>query len=110
VGAALGALLAACRLGGGWFIGSGDCPAVEVLSSVLPLAVAVLLLRRSAFSWSRAVAGVAAAGGVGVVLLELSCPNATVGHVVSAHLFPWAVTCALALGVRRRLRSASFAP
>lgn len=110
VGAALGALLAAGQGGGGWFSGTGDCPALEVVSSALPLAVAVLLLRRFAFSWPRALAGAAAAGGVGVVLLQLACPNATVGHVVSAHLVPWAVTCAVAVGVRWRLRSASFAP
>lgn len=109
VGVGVAALLVSGQMGGGWFQGSG-CARLEVLSSALPLAVAVVLLRRFAFSWARAVAGLAAAGGVGLLLLELVCPSPDLGHVATTHVLPWVLTCAVAIVARRLLRSASFAP
>lgn len=112
IAVAVGALLAACHSGGTFQARGGGlpCAVVEVLVSALPLAVAVILLRGFDFSWRRTVAGVAAAGGVGVLLLELTCANPTRTHVFSSHVLPWLVTCAVAIVIRRGLRSGSYAP
>ena len=110
IAVAVTAMLATCELGSGWFHGAGHCAATGMLTSALPVALAVLLLRRFAFSWGRAVAGIAAAGGVGVLMLELVCPSTNFAHVALSHVLPWLVLCAAAVALRRALRSASFAP
>jgi predicted anti-sigma-YlaC factor YlaD len=111
IGVAVTAMLATCELGSaGWFRGTAHCALTCVLTSALPVGLAVLLLRRFAFSWGRAVAGIAAAGGVGVLMLELVCPSASFAHVAVSHVLPWLVVCAAAIALRRGLRSTSFAP
>lgn len=55
------------------------------------------------------VAGLAAGAG-GLMTLHLHCPNGTLGHLLLFHLVPSALVSLLAVGVRRRLSSASWAP
>ncbi|MCY1020025.1 DUF1109 domain-containing protein [Pyxidicoccus sp. MSG2] len=86
------------------------CMGSEVALSVLPLAVALVLLCRSAFQPVRALAAGLSAAGVSLLVLHLHCPDGTVRHLMSAHVLPWLVLAGVAVLVRSRLPTRSYAP
>lgn len=51
-----------------------------------------------------------AAGAGGVFVLHLHCPSGALGHLIGFHLGPWLLVATLALGLRRLVRSSTFAP
>ncbi|WP_163999600.1 NrsF family protein [Pyxidicoccus caerfyrddinensis] len=86
------------------------CMGSEVAMSVLPLAVALVLLCRSAFQPVRALAAGLSAAGVSLLVLHLHCSDGTVSHLLSAHVLPWLVLAGVAVLVRSRLPTRSYAP
>lgn len=86
------------------------CMGSEVLMSVLPLAVALVLLCRSAFQPVRALAAGLSAAGVSLLVLHIHCPDGTVRHLLSAHVLPWLLLAGVAVLVRSRLPTRSYAP
>ncbi|MCI0574459.1 MAG: NrsF family protein [Myxococcaceae bacterium] len=86
------------------------CLSAEVLLSLLPLVTALWLLTRIATRPLRtAVAGLGASA-VGLVALHAHCPVGTAEHLFTFHVLPWAGLAVVAVVVRRRLPSRSFAP
>ncbi|WP_164015968.1 NrsF family protein [Pyxidicoccus trucidator] len=90
--------------------GMMGCMGSEVVLSVLPLAAALVLLCRSAFQPVRALAAGLSAAGVSLLILHLHCPDGTVSHLLSAHVLPWLVLAGVAVLVRSRLPTRSYAP
>ncbi|QSQ23142.1 DUF1109 domain-containing protein [Pyxidicoccus parkwayensis] len=86
------------------------CMGTEVLMSVLPLGVALVLLCRSAFEPVRALAAGLSAAGVSLLVLHLHCSDGTVRHLVSAHVLPWLLLAGVAVLIRSRLPTRSYAP
>jgi len=86
------------------------CLGAEVVLSVLPLATALVLLCRSAFQPVRALAAGLSAAGVSLLILHLHCPDGTVSHLMSAHVIPWLLLGGVAVLVRSRLPTRSYAP
>lgn len=74
-----------------------------------PVAVGLVLLRRAAITWSRAIAAGVAAGGVGAALGELACGQSA-EHVLLFHLPAWALAVLVTCLVSRRLQTLSHAP
>ncbi|MBU8895387.1 DUF1109 domain-containing protein [Corallococcus sp. H22C18031201] len=90
--------------------GTLRCLGLEVGMSVAPLAVAMVLLRRAAFTPGRALAAGLSAAGAGLLVLHLHCPTGTVAHVLWGHVAPWLALAGLAVLVRSRMGSRSYAP
>jgi hypothetical protein len=86
------------------------CMGSEVVLSVLPMAVALVLLCRSAFQPVRALAAGLSAAGVSLLLLHLHCADGTVSHLMAAHVAPWLLLAGVAVLVRSRLPTRSHAP
>jgi hypothetical protein len=99
-GAAAKGLLAGCL----------SCTRAHLLLSALPLVAALVLLRRSAYHPARALAAGLSAGAVGLLLLHLHCPNGGVAHLALSHVAPWLLVGGLAVLVRSRLSSRTYAP
>jgi hypothetical protein len=113
-GFALGALAAVANLSiidgfnppqVGW-----ACLAIEIVASVIPLAVAMNALTQFAFSPLRAAQVGLSAGAVGALAAHLHCPSRALPHLLGLHLVPVLALVAVAVLVRRRLPSKSFAP
>ena len=86
------------------------CLAVEVLFSAAPIAFALWALTRTAFQPSRAVIGAMSAGAVGLLVLHVHCGNGSISHLLGFHVLPWLALVAVAVMIRSRLPSRSFAP
>lgn len=86
------------------------CMMTEVLLSVPPLILTLVLLVRTAFQPVRALAAGLSAAGVSLFVLHLHCPDGTAGHLVLGHVVPWLVLAWVALLVRMWLPTRSHAP
>jgi hypothetical protein len=86
------------------------CVKTEVVLSIPPLALALVLLCRSAFQPVRAFAAGLSAAGVSLFVLHLHCPDGTAGHLMLGHLVPWLLLSGVALFLRSRLPTRSYAP
>lgn len=86
------------------------CMRSEVVLSIPPLALALVLLCRSAFQPVRAFAAGLSAAGVSLFVLHLHCPDGTAGHLMLGHLVPWVLLAGVALLLRSRLPTRSYAP
>ncbi|HYH98946.1 NrsF family protein, partial [Hyalangium sp.] len=94
----------------GFVAGVMGCMTSEVLLSIPPLALALVLLCRSAFQPVRAFAAGLSAAGVSLFVLHLHCPDGTAGHLMLGHLVPWLLLAGVALFLRARLPTRSYAP
>jgi hypothetical protein len=94
----------------GFLAGVLGCMRSEVLLSIPPLALALVLLCRSAFQPVRAFAAGLSAAGVSLFVLHLHCPDGTAGHLMLGHLVPWMLLAGVALFLRARLPTRSYAP
>jgi hypothetical protein len=92
------------------FLGGMGCGLWEGLASVVPVIAAMLVLSRFAPDPLRTVVGGLAAGAGGLLALHLHCPNGMPSHLIVFHLVPWGLVSLAALGLRRLLRSSSWAP
>jgi hypothetical protein len=86
------------------------CLTSEVVLSIPPLALALVLLCRSAFQPVRAFAAGLSAAGVSLFVLHLHCPDGTAGHLMLGHLVPWLLLAGVAIFLRARLPTRSYAP
>jgi hypothetical protein len=86
------------------------CAKSELMLSIPPLALALVLLCRSAFQPVRAFAAGLSAAGVSLFVLHLHCPDGTAGHLMFGHLVPWILLAGVALFLRSRLPTRSYAP
>ncbi len=85
------------------------CTANHVAVGLLPLGVALWLLRRAAHSPLRALTAGLSAGTAGALVGELACGQGA-AHVAVFHLGAWAAVTALCVLLSRRQRRYSFAP
>jgi hypothetical protein len=76
---------------------------------VIPLFIALTVLRRFAFSWWRAGLAGASAGCIGALLGELGCVEGP-GHVLWYHLPAWGLVAVATLILARQKKPDSFAP
>lgn len=89
---------------------AATCGTFECLVALVPMAFLLFFLTRFAARPSQAlVAGVAAAG-TGALVLHFHCPNGAPEHLFLGHVLPMFAYAALALGIRRRLPTKTFAP
>jgi hypothetical protein len=86
------------------------CLVTEVVLTVPPLAVALVLLCRSVFQPLRALAAGVSAAGVGLFVLHLHCADGSAAHLALGHVAPWLLLSGVALLLRARLPSRSYAP
>lgn len=86
------------------------CMGTEVVLSVLPIATALVLLCRSAFAPVRALAAGLSAAGVSLFVLHLHCPDGTMSHLMVGHVVPWLLLAGVAVLMRSRLPTRSYAP
>ena len=93
-----------------FWVGCLWCMRTHVLLSALPLLSALVLLRRSAYHPTRAVAAGLSAGTVGLLLLHLHCPDGSAAHLAASHVGPWLLLGGLALLVRARLPTRVHSP
>ncbi len=94
----------------GFLAGLVGCVTSEVVLSIPPLALALVLLCRSAFQPVRAFAAGLSAAGVSLFVLHLHCPDGTAGHLMLGHLVPWLLLAGVALFLRARLPTRSYSP
>jgi hypothetical protein len=94
----------------GFLAGVLGCMTSEVVLSIPPLALALVLLCRSTFQPVRAFAAGLSAAGVSLFVLHLHCPDGTAGHLMLGHLVPWLLLAGVALLLRSRLPTRSYAP
>jgi hypothetical protein len=107
---AAGTLVGASGVGAKGVWGGAACTVFEVLSAVVPLALATWALSRFAADPLRAaVAGLAASAG-GLLALHFTCPIGTLQHLGVFHLVPWLFIALVSLGIRRLVGSATWAP
>jgi hypothetical protein len=93
------------------FLGAGlPCLLTELFTSAAPLALALWLLTHCAYEPERALAAGLANGAVGALVLHLHCSNGLAPHLLCFHVAPWLMLGAVALLLRARLPSRSFAP
>jgi hypothetical protein len=90
--------------------GTLGCMGAEVVMSVVPLALALVLLCRSAFQPARALAAGLSSAGVGMLVLHVHCPDGGAEHLMLGHLLPWFALAGVAVFVRSRLPSSTYAP
>lgn len=86
------------------------CMTSELLLSIPPLALALVLLCRSAFQPVRAFAAGLSAAGVSLFVLHLHCPDGTAAHLALGHVVPWLLLAGVALFLRSRLPTRTYAP
>lgn len=85
------------------------CTASHVGVAVLPGVIAVLALRRAAYSpWRAALAGLAV-GASGALVGELVCEQGPL-HVLLFHVPAWALSTSVVALVSSKLKPRSFAP
>jgi len=92
------------------FLAGASCLWTVLLLALLPLAGGLFLLTRMAYSAWRALAVGLVSGGVGLLALQFHCANGESSHLLVFHLLPFVALGGLALLLRRRLPTSSFAP
>jgi hypothetical protein len=85
------------------------CSVSHVGVGVLPLIVGIWALRRSAWTWPRALATGLGAGTAGAFLGELACHQGA-RHVLVHHVGAWALVGVACVAISRGLRPRTFAP
>ena len=96
---------------GSRFVGGGvRCMRAEWVMAVVPTAGAIAVLSRFAYSPLRMLVGALSGGATGLLVLHLHCRNVTLPHVVLFHVLPWLAAAGIAVFIRSRIRSRSFAP
>lgn len=85
------------------------CSASHLGLDLLPLGVALAVLRQAAWRWSRAVVAGLGAGSVGALLGELACHQGA-KHVLVHHVGAWLLATAACVAISRKLRPRTFAP
>ncbi len=94
----------------GFVSGLVGCMMTEVVLSVPPLALALMLLCRTAFQPVRAVAAGLSAAGTSLFVLHLHCSDGSAAHLALGHVVPWLLLAGVALLVRSRMPTRSHAP
>ena len=94
----------------GFLAGLMGCMVTEVVLSVPPLILTLVLLVRSAFQPVRALAAGLSAAGVSLFVLHLHCPDGSATHLALGHVLPWLVLAGVVLLVRSKLPTRSYAP
>jgi hypothetical protein len=97
-------------VGDGFVRAGAPCAFVHLFASVLPMAVVLWGLTQMARDLSRALLAGLAAGGGGLLLLHLHCPNQGLWHLAAFHLVPWLLFGGAAAWARARMRTRSYAP
>lgn len=92
------------------FISGLGCTRLELMMAIIPLPVALWATSRFARDSLRSLAAGASVGATGMLVLHLYCPNGTFEHLLLFHLLPWALVALLAVGIRRRVPTHSYAP
>jgi len=93
------------------FVKAGiPCMVSELGISVVPLGLALWFLTRSAYQPARAFAAGLGTGAVGILALHLHCACGTAAHLFTFHVLPWLLLSALAVLLRSRMPTRSFAP
>ena len=95
---------------GGPFSDGMWCALAECKLALVPVVVVVALSTRFAARAEHLVVGALAGASGGAMALHFHCPNGTVEHVAVFHFLPAIVLAVLALAVRSRLKSSSWAP
>jgi hypothetical protein len=85
------------------------CMSAEVLMSLLPLGVVLWLLTWMPARPLRTLLATLSAAAAGLLGLHLSCPVGTVTHLLGFHVLPWLALGGLAVLVRSRLRTRTYA-
>lgn len=85
------------------------CTASHVGVAIVPIIVAVTLLRRAAPGALRFIVGGLSVGTVGAFLGQLGCGDDGL-HVLTYHLGAWALITAAVLVIGRRVKPRSYAP
>jgi hypothetical protein len=93
-----------------FLVGLMGCMVTEMVLAIPPLALVLVLLCRTAFQPVRAVAAGLSAAGVSLFVLHLHCPDGTAAHLALGHVLPWLLLAGLALLLRSRLPTRSYAP
>lgn len=96
--------------GKAFLAGLFGCMGTELAVTVVPLAVTLVLLSRSAFHPVRALAAGLSAGAASLLVLHLHCPDGTASHLLWGHVVPWLALGAIAVLLRSRLPTSSHAP
>lgn len=86
------------------------CMSAEVLLSLLPFVATLWLLRAMPAHPLRTLLACLSAAAAGLLGLHLSCPVGTVKHLLGFHVLPWLALGALAVLLRKRLRTRAYAP
>ncbi|MBF5045891.1 DUF1109 family protein [Aggregicoccus sp. 17bor-14] len=86
------------------------CMGAEVLLSLLPFAATLWLLTALPARPLRTLLATLSAAAAGLLGLHLSCPVGTVSHLLGFHVLPWVALGALAVLLRAKLRTRSYAP
>ncbi len=86
------------------------CLISEVGLSLLPVGFGLWILSGSAFQPLRALGLSLCCATAGLLALHLHCPDGRAGHLFLFHVGPWILVGALALLLRARLPSRTFAP
>jgi hypothetical protein len=107
-----GALVAG---GSGWgparpLVAGAMCGMIELAVSTLPWVICLTLLQRTAFDASRAWLGGLCAGAAGALILHFHCGDGSPAHLLLFHVLPWLSLGVLAVVMRTRLRSTTYAP
>lgn len=89
---------------------SPGCALLESLAAILPVGLGIRALRESAFNATSAALVAASTSAVGVVAVQLSCPEVGRSHQLVFHLVPWLLVALAAWLGRRVARSESYAP
>ncbi|MCP3064365.1 DUF1109 domain-containing protein [Myxococcus sp. K38C18041901] len=85
------------------------CTASHLAVGIIPLVVAVVVLRGAAFQPLRALCAGLSVGTTGAFVGELACEQDW-RHVAGYHLFAWGFICVVALVLSRTLKPRSYAP
>ncbi|TQF12174.1 DUF1109 domain-containing protein [Myxococcus llanfairpwllgwyngyllgogerychwyrndrobwllllantysiliogogogochensis] len=86
------------------------CAGTELAVTVVPLAVTLALLSRSAYHPARALAAGLSAGSVSLLVLHVHCPDGTAAHLLWGHVVPWLGLAGIAVLLRSLLPTRSYAP
>jgi len=81
-----------------------------LLTSLLPLAVGVMVLRGMAFDPGRALALGSTAAATGVFALHWHCTDGSAPHLLAFHALPWIFLAALVIPARRAVPTRSHVP
>ena len=86
------------------------CLLTVLLTAIVPLAVGLALLRGMALDAPRTAALGLSAGATGLFALHWHCTDGSASHLMAFHALPWLALAALAVPLRRALRTDSHVP